>query len=90
MDNKIILTDNGKRVLAYLKENDKTFVGKDLGEDLGIKGIYPVLNSLIRNGLVEQGEPVTRDFTNNKGVTSPKDYKTYQLTDAGRAYTVED
>jgi len=52
----------------------------------GIKGIYPVLNSLIKNGLVEPDADVVRDFTNNKGVTAPHNYKTYKLTDAGRAF----
>ena len=85
MDN-ITLTDNGKRVLAFFKENDKVLVGKDLIELTGIKGIYPVLNSLKKHGLVAEADPVTRDFTNNKGETKPKEYKTYCLTDAGRAF----
>ena len=54
----------------------------------GIRGIYPVLNSLVRHGLVENAEPVTRDFTNNKGETKPKDYKTYRLTEFGRKFSV--
>ena len=80
------LTDNGKRVLAFMQEHDEVLVGKDMIEMTGIKGIYPVLNSLINNGLVEPASPIVRDFTNNKGVTQPKEYKTYRLTDAGRAY----
>jgi len=83
---KIVLTDNGKRVLSFMQEHDEVLVGKDLIDMTGIKGIYPVLNSLIKNGLVEQGEDVIRDFTNNKGITAPHSYKTYQLTDAGRAF----
>lgn len=84
----ITLTDNGKRVLGFLQENDKVFVGKDLIELTGIKGIYPVLNSLKKHGLVAEGEPMVRDFTNNKGETKPKEYKTYCLTDAGRAFNL--
>lgn len=80
------LTDNGKRVLAYMQEHDEVLVGKDMIELTGIKGIYPVLNSLIKNGLVMAGAPVVRPFTNIKGETQDKEYKTYQLTDAGRAY----
>ena len=83
---KIVLTDNGKRVLAFMQEHDEVLVGKDLIDMTGIKGIYPVLNSLIKNGLVEPDADVVRDFTNNKGVTAPHNYKTYKLTDAGRAF----
>lgn len=83
---RITLTDNGQRVLNFLKDNDKVWVGKDLIDETGIKGIYPVLNSLKKHGLIEESVPVTRDFTNNKGVTIPKDYKTYILTDFGRSY----
>ena len=85
----ITLTDNGKRVLGYMQGHDETLVGKDMIEMTGIKGIYPVLNSLIKHGLVENGEPVVRDFTNNKGETKPKEYKTYCLTDAGRAFNLD-
>ena len=90
MDDKIILTDNGKKVLSYFQEHDETLVGKDMIELTGIKGIYPVLNSLVKHGLVEGAEPVTRDFTNNKGETKPKDYKTYRLTNFGRNFNIED
>lgn len=86
---QITLTDNGKRVLGFMQEHDEVMVGKDMIEMTGIKGIYPVLNSLIKKGLVEQSEPVVRDFTNNKGETKPKEYKTYVLTDAGRAFIIE-
>ena len=85
----ITLTDNGKRVLAFMQDHDEVMVGKDMIEMTGVKGIYPVLNSLIKKGLVEAGEPVVRDFTNNKGETKPKEYKTYALTDAGRAFIIE-
>lgn len=84
---KIILTDNGLRILHYMQEHDKVWVGKELGEETEIKGIYSVLNSLIKKGLVEQSEPVDRDFTNNKGETSIKSYKTYVLTEAGKSFT---
>lgn len=85
---EITLTDNGKKVLSFMQSEDKTFVGKDMIEMTGINGIYPVLNSLIKKGLVEQGEPVVRPFTNNKGETKDKEYKTYHLTDAGRAFAL--
>ena len=88
MDN-IILTDNSKRVLIYMQEHDEVLVGKDLIELVGIKGIYPVLNSLIKHGLVVNAESVVRPFTNNKGETKDKEYKTYALTDAGRAFQID-
>jgi hypothetical protein len=85
---EITLTDNGKRVLSFMQAHDETLVGKDMIEMTGIKGIYPVLNSLIKHELVEAGEPVVRPFTNNKGETKDKEYKTYHLTDAGRAFSI--
>ena len=83
---KIVLTDNAKAVLEFMQGHDEVLVGKDMIDMTGIKGIYPVLNSLIKHGLVEQAEPITRPFTNNKGETKPKEYKTYQLTEKGRNY----
>lgn len=50
-----------------------------------VKGIHPVMNSLYKRGLVDKGT-VVREFTNNKGITLPKEYVTYFLTDAGRDY----
>ena len=87
MDN-IVLTDNGKIVLKFLQNHDQVWVGKDLGESTGVKGIYPVLNSLINKQLVQSCEPISRDFTNNKGETKPKEYKTYSLTDSGRCFVI--
>lgn len=86
---EIILTDNGKKVLDYMQSNDQVFVGKDLIELTGIKGIYPVLNSLIKKGLIVHADPIVRDFTNNKGETAPKEYITYVLTDMGRNFEIK-
>jgi hypothetical protein len=83
---KIVLTDNAKAVLEFMQAHDEVLVGKDMIDMTGIKGIYPVLNSLIKKGLVEQADPVMRDFANNKGETKPKEYKTYKLTELGRNY----
>lgn len=87
---QIILTDNGKKVLKFMQNHDEVLVGKDMIEMTGVKGIYPVLNSLVRHGLVENAELVTRDFVNNKGESKPKDYKTYRLTEAGRTFVVQE
>ncbi len=56
-----------------------------MAEAADIKGIHPVMNSLVKRGFVAKGA-VVREFTNNKGVTAPKEYVTYFLTDAGRDY----
>lgn len=84
----ITLTDNGKVVLGYMQAHDQVWVGKDLIELTGIKGIYAVLNSLVKKQLVTSAEPVVRDFTNNKGETKPKEYKTYCLTELGRSFNI--
>ena len=87
---EIILTDKGKLLLKYIQSHYEVLVGKDLIDFTGIKGIYPVLRSLVSKKLVEECEPVTRDFTNIKGETKPKEYKTYRLTDFGRKFSIED
>lgn len=90
MEQQIILTDNGKKVLRYMQNHDETLVGKDMVNTTGVSGVYAVLYSLIRKGLVENADPITRDFTNNKGITKPKDYQTYRLTTFGRNFRIED
>ena len=82
------LTDNCKKAMAFLQANDQEWVGSDLGEAAGIKGIHPVMNSLFKRGYVVKGTTV-RPFTNKAGVTADKEYVTYSLTDAGRAYVEE-
>ena len=85
---EFILTDNGKKVLSYMQKKNSTVVGKDMGEELEMKGIYLVLKSLIKHELVTNDATITRDFTNNKGETKPKEYKTYKLTDLGKNYII--
>lgn len=82
------LTDNAKKVLAFLQENDREWVGADLGEAAGIRGIHPVMNSLVKRGYAEKGSEV-RPFTNKKGEKGEKAYVTYFLTDAGRAVNLD-
>lgn len=89
MTEMIILTDNGRKVLKYMQQNDMVLVGKDLIELTGVRGIYPVLNSLIKKSLIENAEPITRNFTNSNGETKPKEYKTYRLTDKGRLFVIK-
>ena len=82
------LTDNCAKVLLFLQQNDKEWVGSDLSEAAKVRGIHPVMNSLVKKGLAAKGATV-RDFTNNKGVTVPKEYVTYFLTDAGKEYNID-
>lgn len=85
---EIILTDNGKIVLTYMQEHDEVVVGKDLIDATGVKGIYPVLTSLYKKGLVQYNDPIARNFTTNKGDVVLKEYKTYSLTDKGRNHII--
>ncbi len=90
-ENKIAdrpLTDNAKKALAFLQENDKEWVGADLAAATEIRGIHPVMNSLFARGYVEKGSEV-RPFTNKKGESGEKAYVTYFLTDAGRAVQID-
>lgn len=88
MNEEIILTDNGKVVLAFMQNNDQTLIGKEIGELTNIKGIYSVLTSLIRRELVCADQPVQKPFTNNKGVETMKEYKTYKLTEKGKQFKI--
>lgn len=89
MEELIILTDNGKKVLQYMREHDEVLIGKDIGEALNIKGIYPTLTSLCNKGFLYKGEPKIRNFIDKNNVSSPREYKTYALTEMGRAYELD-
>lgn len=92
---KIVLTEKCAAALAYLKANDngtEGYLGVEIAEALGTdvmnaKGVHGVMNSLVKKGLVakgsRQGKAVTKD---GKEIT--KDYVTYYLTDAGRAFVI--
>lgn len=82
------LTDNGKKMLAFMQANDQIWVGKDLGEAAEVKGWAPVMNSLVRRGFAVKTAPVTRDFTAKDGSVTPKDYVAYELTEAGRDFII--
>ena len=92
---EIVLMPQWERVLKYMQTNEQStglipllFVGKDLGAELEIKGIYPVLNALIARGLIEKGEPQTRPFTNREGKQVDRTYQTYRLTEVGRSLII--
>lgn len=82
------LTDNSKMALGFLQEHDEEWIGSDLAEACGVRGIHPVMNSLFRRSLVVKGTAV-RPFTNKAGVTADKQYVTYALSDAGRDFIIE-
>ncbi len=88
MDDTEILTPHCGTVLSFFQHNDQTFVGKDLIELTGIKGVYPVLNSLVKKRLLQPAEPVMRPFTDKNGKVQIKEYKTYELTDRGREFKI--
>ncbi|MCI6609473.1 MAG: hypothetical protein MSH08_01680 [Ezakiella sp.] len=46
------------------------------------------MNSLVIRKLAAKGA-VVREFTNSKGITMPKEYVTYYLTDAGKNYILD-
>ena len=85
-EQSFILTPNAEKLLKFWQVNDSVWVGKDLIEATGIKGVNRVIGFLVKYNLVEPVEPVTREFTTSKGIVITKDYKAYSLTDAGRAY----
>lgn len=87
--NEVLLTDNGIRMIQFLQSHDKVWVGKELGEALGIKGVYSVINSLTSNSLVEYVGTIDREFINNKGIKLIKSYKAYQLTNQGRLFEIK-
>lgn len=55
-----------------------------------MKGVYSVINSLASNSLVEYVGTIDREFINNKGTKLIKSYKTYQLTNQGRLYKIQE
>lgn len=82
------LTDNSIAALSFMQDNDSEWVGADLGDAANVKGIHPVMNALVKRGLIVKGSTI-RPFTNKKtGVTLNKEYVTYALTDAGRSYRI--
>ncbi len=88
MEDMIILTDNGKKILRYMQKNDKVFLGKDLAEILDIKGSGQSFSALIRRGLLDKDEPVIKTVEDRNGVLRTREYTTYVLTDMGRNFEI--
>lgn len=92
---EIVLTEKCKAALRYLKDNDNGtdgYVGEDIATalELNPKGIHGVMNSLVKNGLVGKGAFVQREAVSKDGKKQIKDYVTYHVTDAGRAFVIAD
>lgn len=91
MDNKIILTDNGKLLLSFFQNNDLgiDWTAEELQMITDISWIRPAIDSLIRNGLIEENSEATyKDFLTREGKLTIKAYKTYHLTDMGRSFII--
>ena len=83
----IVLTDNCMTLLQFLQNNDHVWIGKELYDTLNMPGIYSVINSLIRNGLVQYCGDTVCEVPDKNGNICSRTYKTYSLTDAGRAWS---
>lgn len=85
-----ILTPGCKTVLEFLQENEREYwVGVDIAAKLGVKGIYSMLNSLIKKGYVINGDVEEREIIEKNGKRSVYPYVTYKLTQKGRDANVE-
>jgi predicted ArsR family transcriptional regulator len=86
---KITLTAKTASVLSFLQANDGPYFGDEIAEAVGLnpRGIHGVLNSLVKNGLIEKGEaerPISVD-----GNDVVRSFKVYNLTAMGEAFDVE-
>ena len=85
----IVLTDNCMTLLQFLQNNDHVWIGKELNDTLNMPGIYSVIKSLIRNGLVQYCGDTVCEVPDKNGNICSRTYKTYSLTDAGRAWSFQ-
>lgn len=90
----INLTEKSALVLGFLQANEGGYFGDQIAEatELNPRGIHGVLNSLVKNGLVEK-EKAMREVivTDKEGNEKPveKEYTVYSLTDAGANFVIE-
>lgn len=79
------LTEKGLNALGYLKENTDGAIGLDIAEALGLgKGVYGVLNSLVKRELVGKlDNKITRKVIGKDGVEVEREYVSYFATEAG-------
>lgn len=91
MSDTIKVTDNGVIALTFLQSADRPMTGSEIASATGLNstGIHGVLNALVRNKLVDKGEPVTQSVVNRKGLAEERTYVTYFVTELGSEYTAE-
>jgi len=86
----IKLTDNGTLVLGYMQDNPGQEYGDVIALALGLdkRGIHGVMNSLVKNKLVDKTEPQSREVTDAEGKVTTKQHKAYFLTDLGTEFAI--
>jgi predicted ArsR family transcriptional regulator len=86
---KITLTAKTASVLSFLQANDGPYFGDEIAEAVGLnpRGIHGVLNSLVKNGLIDKSESERTILVDGNDVT--RAFKAYTLTTLGQSFDVE-
>jgi predicted transcriptional regulator len=86
---KITLTAKTASVISFLQANHGTYFGDEIAAAVGLnpRGIHGVLNSLVKNDLIEKVD--TERTISVDGVDVVKAYKTYGLTPKGETFDVD-
>jgi predicted transcriptional regulator len=86
---KITLTAKTASVISFLQANHGTYFGDEIAAAVGLnpRGIHGVLNSLVKNDLIEKVD--TERTISVDGVDVVKAYKTYGLTPKGEIFDVD-
>lgn len=89
MVQKITLTAKTASVISFLQANHGPYFGDEIAAAVGLnpRGIHGVLNSLVKNGLIEKVD--TERTISTDGVDIVKSYKSYVLTPQGETFDVE-
>lgn len=80
-----VLSDNAKKILVFLQQNDGNFTQNDLSESLGIPktSMTGIVTGLVRKGMVTRVEDTIKIIDGEK--TKTKTVKYVKITDAGMA-----
>lgn len=86
---KITLTAKTASVLSFLQANNGPYFGDEIAEAIGLnpRGIHGVLNSLVKNGLIEKGEAERTITVDGNDIV--RAFKSYTLTAMGETFDVE-
>jgi predicted transcriptional regulator len=86
---KITLTAKTASVISFLQANHGTYFGDEIAAAVGLnpRGIHGVLNSLVKNDLIEKVD--TERTISTDGVDVVKEYKAYNLTPKGETFDVD-